>query len=53
MKQYTSLKAQVETWRNFSRHLHDTLELAQLDDDSLRAELETEVTAIEAQLEKL
>jgi len=53
MKQYTSLKAQVETWRIFSRHLHDTLELAQLDDDSLRAELETEVTAIEAQLEKL
>ena len=53
MKQYTSLKAQVDTWRNFSRRLHDTLELAQLDDDSLRAELETEVTAIESQLEKL
>jgi len=53
MKQYTSLKNEVETWRNFSRRLHDTLELAQLDDESLRTELEAEVTAIEAELEKL
>jgi peptide chain release factor 2 len=53
MKQYTTLKNEVETWRNFSRRLHDTLELAQLDDDGLRAELEVEVKAIEADLEKL
>ena len=53
MKQYTTLKAEVELWRNFSRHLRDSLELAQLDDDSLRAELEKEVTAIETELEKL
>jgi len=52
MKQYTTLKSEVEAWRSFSRRLHDTLELAQLDDDSLRAELEAEVTAIEADLEK-
>jgi peptide chain release factor 2 len=52
MKQYTTLKAEVEAWRNFSRRLHDALELAQLDDTSLRAELETEVAAIEADLEK-
>jgi len=52
MKQYTTLKSEVEFWRSFSRRLHDTLELAQLDDDSLRAELETEVAAIEADLEK-
>jgi len=52
MKQYTTLKAEVESWRNFSRRLHDALELAQLDDASLRAELETEVAAIEADLEK-
>jgi peptide chain release factor 2 len=53
MKQYTTLKNEVETWRNFSRRLHETLELAQLDDESLRAELEVEVKAIEADLEKL
>jgi len=52
MKQYTNLKAEVESWRSFSRRLHDTLEIAQLDDASLRTELETEVAAIEAELEK-
>jgi len=52
MKQYTNLKAEVESWRNFSRRLHDTLELAQLDDASLRSELESEVAAIEGELEK-
>jgi len=52
MKQYTNLKAQVESWRSFSRRLHDALELAQLDDASLRAELEAEVTSLEADLEK-
>jgi hypothetical protein len=40
MKQYNAVKAEVDSWRNFSRHLSDTLELAQLDDESLRAELE-------------
>jgi len=52
MKQFTPLKAEVESWRNFSRRLHDALELAQLDDESLRAELEAEITGIEAELEK-
>ena len=52
MKQYTTVKAEVESWRNFSRHLRDTLELAQLDDESLRADLESETAAIEAELEK-
>ncbi len=52
MKQYTTLKSEVESWRGFSRRLHDTLELAQLDDDSLRTDLETEVAVIEADLEK-
>ena len=52
MKQYTTLKSEVESWRSFSRRLHDALELAQLDDESLRAELETEISAIEAELEK-
>lgn len=52
MKQYTNLKAEVESWRNFSRRLHAILELAQLDDASLRTELESEIAAIEAELEK-
>ena len=52
MKQYNTLKNEVESWRGFSQRLHDALELAQLDDESLRTELETEITAIETELEK-
>jgi peptide chain release factor 2 len=52
MKQYNAVKAEVESWRSFSRHLSDTLELAQLGDESLRGELESEMSAIEAELEK-
>jgi peptide chain release factor 2 len=52
MKQYNSVKAEVDSWRGFSRRLTDTLELAQLDDESLRAELEAETSAIESDLEK-
>ena len=52
MKQHNAIKTEVESWRNFSRRLYDALELAQLDDESLRADLEAETTAIEAELEK-
>ena len=52
MKQYNATKAEVDSWRSFSRRLHDALELAQLDDESLRADLEPEISAIEAELEK-
>lgn len=52
MKQYNTLRAEVESWRNFSRRLQDTLELAQLDDEELRGELETEISSLEAELEK-
>src|SRR5512138_1366245 len=51
MKQYNTLKAEVESWRNFSRRISDALELAQMDDESLRADLELEVSAIEMELE--
>jgi peptide chain release factor 2 len=52
MKQYNTIRAEVDSWRGFSRRLSDTLELAQLDDESLRAELEAEVAALETELEK-
>lgn len=52
MKQYNNTKAEVDSWRDFSRRLHDALELAQLDDESLRDDLESEVSSIEAELEK-
>lgn len=52
MKQYNTVKAEVDSWRGFSRRLSDALELAQLDDESLRPDLEAEVAAIEAEVEK-
>jgi peptide chain release factor 2 len=52
MKQYNNIKTELESWRDFSRRLHDALELAQLDDESLRSELETEIASIEEELEK-
>jgi peptide chain release factor 2 len=52
MKQFNGIKAEVDSWRSFSRRLQDALELAQLDDQSLRTELETEISAIESELEK-
>jgi len=52
MKQYNSTKAEVDSWHAFARRLNDALELAQLEDESLRPELEAEVSSIEAELEK-
>ena len=52
MKQYNNVKTVVDSWRAFSSRLQDTLELAQLDDESLRTDLETEITSIEEELEK-
>jgi peptide chain release factor 2 len=52
MKQYNGTKAEVESWRAFSHRLHDALELARLDDESLRPDLESEISSIEAELEK-
>lgn len=52
MKQHNNVRSEVESWRTFSQHLYDALELAQLDDESLRAELESEIDSIEAELEK-
>ena len=52
MIQHNALKTEVESWRGFSRQLHDALELAQLGDESLRAELEAETAALEANIEK-
>jgi peptide chain release factor 2 len=52
MKQYNGLKAEVESWNAFSRRVSDAVELAQMDDESMRPDLEMEISAIEAELEK-
>jgi peptide chain release factor 2 len=50
-KTAANLRAEVEDWRGFERRIQDALELASLDDESLRSELEAETQAIEAELE--
>ena len=52
MKQYNSIKGELDSWRAFTHRLRDALELAQLEDENLRGELEAETSAIEAELEK-
>ena len=50
MKKLSVLREEVEEWQALSRRVEDTLELAQLDDESLRPDLETEVNALEEEL---
>ena len=52
MKKYNAIKTELESWHGFSRRVHDALELAELADESLRAELEAEILSIESDLEK-
>ena len=52
MKEAASLRDDVESWAKFRSHLQDLKELAELDDESLRGELEAEVAALEQDLEK-
>lgn len=46
------LRDELENWQVFTRRISDATELAQMNDDSMRADLETEVAAIETELEK-
>ena len=51
-KTAASLRNDVEDWRSFRQRIHDGLELAALEDESLREELESEINKIEAELDK-
>jgi peptide chain release factor 2 len=52
MKTVSGLREEVDSWRKFTAHLQDLTELARLDDESLRGDLEKEVSAFESDLEK-
>jgi peptide chain release factor 2 len=52
MKTVSRLRDEVGGWNSVKQHLHDLTELAQLDDESLRSELETEISSLEADLDK-
>jgi peptide chain release factor 2 len=51
-KEAAGLREQVDEWINFEHKLKDAEELAGLDDESLRLELEPEISFLENELEK-
>jgi peptide chain release factor 2 len=52
MKNLADLREEIDGWRQFEKRVADTLELAQTGDESLRSDLEPEITALEAELDK-
>jgi len=52
MKVVSALRDEVESWSKFQSHLRDLVELSRLDDESLRGDLETEIAALEGDLDK-
>ncbi len=52
MKTLSSLRDEVVSWNSIRQRLHDLTELAQMDDESLRGELETEICSLESELDK-
>ncbi len=51
-KAAASLRDDIADWRGFEQRLNDATELAGMEDESLRAELETEVNQLEGELAK-
>jgi len=52
MKVVSALREEVGSWHQFNNHLRDLMELARLDDESLRDDLEKEITTLETELDK-
>ncbi len=53
MRDITKLRNQVSVWQRLSRHLADTLELAEMEDEELRAGLEQDLAKLEAEIAEL
>ncbi len=51
-KQAADLRAEIASWRGFEQRVADALELAQMNDDSLREELAAEVDELEKEGER-
>lgn len=52
MKSLSALQDEVDTWRQLQQRVSDALELAQMEDETLRDELEIEIQVVEKELEK-
>ncbi len=51
-KKAAGLRDEIGSWRDFEHRIKDAVELAGMDDESMRGELEVEITAIEVELDK-
>jgi peptide chain release factor 2 len=52
MKKLAALRQEVEDWRHLQQRVTDALELSQLDDESLRPDLEQETATLESEVER-
>lgn len=50
MKKISALREEVESWQNLAGRIKDALELAELEDESLREDLEKETVALQAEI---
>jgi peptide chain release factor 2 len=51
-KEAANLRGQIEDWYGFDHRLKDAMELAGLEDESLRPELEREIACLESEVKK-
>jgi len=51
MKKVTTLQNETDSWDAFQKQCQDLVELAEMDDESLRGELEKEINALEKDLD--
>jgi peptide chain release factor 2 len=52
MKRLAGLRDEVERWHSLQQRLHDAVELTSLEDDSLRADLESEIQSLEKEIDQ-
>ncbi len=52
MKNLSNLRDEVTGWQKIKQQVHDLTDLVTLNDETLRGDLENEVTSLEAELEK-
>ncbi len=52
MKNLSALQQEISEWRGLEQNIRDTLELAELEDEDLRAELKPEVDTMEAEVSR-
>jgi peptide chain release factor 2 len=52
MKKLSAMRNEIESWDGLTQRIHDALELAQMEDESLRPDLEHELEVIEKEVGK-